>query len=93
MDICSYKILNDRFKIPALFIDFFDWAHLERYKKSRRSFDSEELQNHYKILINYIKLSWIRKPKFAWLKEPLLLYANNLLKYTEYLISQRVITV
>ncbi|CAB5209375.1 unnamed protein product [Rhizophagus irregularis] len=59
---------------------------------SRRSFDSEELQRHYKILMNYIELPWMEKPKFSWLKEPLLLYANNLLKYAEYLISQRVIT-
>ena len=92
VDICSYKTLNDRFKIPALFTNFFDRAHPERYKKSRRSFNSEELQNHYKILINYIELPWMEKPKFAWLKEPLLLYATNLLKYAEYLIEQRVIT-
>ena len=57
MDICSYKTLNDRFKILALFTNFFDRAHPERYKKSRRSFNSEELQNYYKILINYIELS------------------------------------
>ncbi|EXX65915.1 hypothetical protein RirG_128730 [Rhizophagus irregularis DAOM 197198w] len=35
--------------------------------------------------MNYIELPWMEKPKFAWLKEPLLLYANNLL-------NQRVIT-
>src|SRR4051794_6082638 len=34
----------------------------------------------------------MEKPKFSWLKEPLLRYANNLLKYAEYLIDQRVIT-
>ncbi|CAB5368674.1 unnamed protein product [Rhizophagus irregularis] len=92
VDICSYKTFNERFKIPALFTNFFDRAHPEKYKSSRRSFDSEELQRHYKILMNYIELLWMEKPKFAWLKEPLLLYANNLLKYAEYLISQRVIT-
>ncbi|PKC57900.1 hypothetical protein RhiirA1_471787 [Rhizophagus irregularis] len=92
VDICSYKTFNERFKIPALFTNFFDRAHPEKYKSSRRSFDSEELQRHYKILMNYIELPWMEKPKFAWLKEPLLLYANNLLKYAEYLISQRVIT-
>jgi len=92
VDICSYKTLDDRYKIPALFTRFFDRAHPERYKKSRRSFNSEELQNHYKILINYIELPWMEKPKFAWLKEPLLLYATNLLKYAEYLINQRAIT-
>ncbi|CAB4438172.1 unnamed protein product [Rhizophagus irregularis] len=91
VDICSYKTLDDRYKIPALFTKFFDRAHPERYKKSR-SFNSEELQNHYKILINYIELPWMEKPKFAWLKEPLLLYATNLLKYAEYLINQRAIT-
>ncbi|CAG8752522.1 5637_t:CDS:2, partial [Rhizophagus irregularis] len=85
VDICSYKTFNERFKIPALFTNFFDQAHPEKYKSSRRSFDSEELQRHYKILMNYIELPWMEKPKFAWLKEPLLLYANNLL-------NQRVIT-
>ncbi|CAB5349206.1 unnamed protein product [Rhizophagus irregularis] len=79
VDICSYKTFNERFKIPALFTNFFDQAHPEKYKSSRRSFDSEELQRHYKILMNYIELPWMEKPKFAWLKEPLLLYANNLL--------------
>jgi len=92
VDICSYKTFNDRFKIPALFSNFFDRAHPEKYKNSRKSFNSEELQRHYKVLINYIELPWMGKPKFAWLKEPLLLYANNLLKYAEYLINQRVIT-
>lgn len=92
VDICSYKTLNDRYKIPALFTNYFDRAHPETYKKSRRSFNSEELQHHYKILMNYIELPWMGKPKFAWLKEPLLLYATNLLKYAEYLINQRVIT-
>ena len=33
----------------------------------------------------------MKKPKFAWLKEPLLLYANNLLKYAEYLVNQKII--
>ncbi|RGB42604.1 hypothetical protein C1646_750790 [Rhizophagus diaphanus] len=42
--------------------------------------------------MNYVELPWIENPKFAWLKEPLLLYANNLLKYAEYLISQKDIT-
>ena len=92
IDICSYKTFNDKFKIPALFTDFFDRAHPEKYKKSRKSFDSEELQRHYKVLINYIELPWMGKPKFAWLKESLLRYTNDLLKYAEYLINQRVIT-
>src|SRR3954453_3841978 len=42
--------------------------------------------------MNYIELPWMGKPKFAWLKEPLLLYATNLLKYAEYLTLQKVIT-
>ena len=29
------------------------------------------------------------KPKFSWLKEPLQIYTNNLLKYAEYLIDQK----
>ena len=33
----------------------------------------------------------MRKSKFTWLKEPLLLYATNLLKYSEYLIKQKAI--
>ena len=32
----SYKTFDDRFKIPALFINFFDRAHPENYKKSRK---------------------------------------------------------
>jgi hypothetical protein len=32
------------------------------------------------------------KPKFSWLKEPLQIYTNNLLKYAEYLIDQKATT-
>ncbi|GES90525.1 hypothetical protein GLOIN_2v1782174 [Rhizophagus clarus] len=52
-----------------------------------------ELQNFYKILINYLELPWISKPKFSWLKVPLQIYVNNLLKYSDYLIEQKAITL
>jgi len=34
IDNCSYKTLNDRFKIPEVFINFFNRAHPESYKKA-----------------------------------------------------------
>ncbi|CAI2177629.1 2241_t:CDS:2 [Funneliformis geosporum] len=78
---------DNRYKIPALFTRFFDRAYPKKYKKSRRPFNSKQLQNYYKILMNYIELPWIEKPKFALLKEPLLFYTTNLLNNAEYLIN------
>ncbi|GES84620.1 hypothetical protein GLOIN_2v1782174 [Rhizophagus clarus] len=60
---------------------------------SFKTIDNSELQNFYKILINYLKLPWISKPKFSWLKVPLQIYVNNLLKYSDYLIKQKAITL
>ncbi|GES76159.1 kinase-like domain-containing protein [Rhizophagus clarus] len=68
-------------------------AHPENHRHTQRSFNSNKLQNFYKILINYLELSWISKPKFSWLKVPLQIYVNNLLKYSDYLIEQKVITL
>ncbi len=61
-------------------------------KRHERSFNSDELQNFHKILINYLELPWMSKPKFSWLKETLQIYTNNLLKYAEYLIDQKATT-
>jgi hypothetical protein len=92
VDICSKKTMDDRFKIPTLFINFFERANPESYNKSRKPFNSDELQSHYKNLMNYIELPWMSKPKFSWLKAPLQQYAINLLKYAEYLINQKSVT-
>lgn len=70
----------------------FDRAHPVSHKKARRSFNSDELQNFYKILINCLELPWMSKPKFSWLEGPLQIYTNNLLKYAEYLIDQKATT-
>ncbi len=38
IDNCSYKTLDDRFKIPEVFANFFNRAHPESYKKARKIF-------------------------------------------------------
>ncbi|GES93292.1 hypothetical protein GLOIN_2v1763419 [Rhizophagus clarus] len=58
-----------------------------------KTIDDSELQNFYKILINYLELPWMSKPKFSWFKVPLQIYVNNLLKYSNYLIEQKAITL
>lgn len=93
VDSCSYKTMDDRFRIPEIFTKFFDRAHPENHKKARKSFNSDELQNLYKILMNYLELPWMSKSKFSWLKEPLQIYTNNLLKYSDYLIVQKATTL
>lgn len=92
VDSCSYKTMNDRIKIPEIFVNFFDRAHPEAYNKARKSFNADELQHHHKILFNYLELPWMFKPKFSWLREPLKTYSMNLLKYADYLIDQKINT-
>ena len=93
IDSCSFKTMDDRFKIPEIFTNFFNRAHPENHKHARLSFNSDELNNLYKILINYLELPWMSKPKFSWLKGPLRIYINNLLKYSDYLIDQKATTL
>jgi len=38
IDNCSYKTLDDRFKIPEVFTNFFNQTHPESHKKARSSF-------------------------------------------------------
>ena len=54
IDSCSVKTLDQKFKIPVIFDEFFGRSFPENYKRSRPKFNSEELAQHSKEILNYV---------------------------------------
>ena len=62
------KTLDQKFKIPIIFCEFFGRSFPENYKSSRPKFNSEELTLHSKKN-NYVELNWMLQNRFNWLKK------------------------
>ena len=89
-DSCSVKTLDQKFKIPIIFFEFFERSFPENYKSSRPKFNSEELIQQSKKILNYTELNWMLQSRFNWLKEPLTKFGEILAKYSEYLEHQQI---
>lgn len=87
---CSVKTLDQKFKIPVIFDEFFGRSFPENYKRSRPKFNSEELTQHSKKILNYVELSWMLQSRFNWLRESLTKFGEILAKYSEYLDYQQI---
>ena len=81
----SVNTLDQKFKIPKIFSEFFGRSLPENYKSSRPKFSSEELIQQSKKILNYVELNWMLQNRFNWLKEPLIKFDEILAKYLEYL--------
>jgi hypothetical protein len=90
VDSRSVETLNQKFKIPEIFNEFFGRSHPENYKNPRPKFNSEELIQQSKKILNYVELNWMLQSRFNWLKEPLLKFGEILAKYSEYLDHQQI---
>lgn len=90
VDSCSVKTLDQKFRIPVIFDEFFGRSFPENYKRSRPKFNSEELTQHSKKILNYVELNWMLQSRFNWLKESLIKFGEILAKYSEYLDHQQI---
>src|ERR1044072_2121504 len=72
VDSRSVNTLDQKFKIPEIFSEFFGRSLPENYKSSRPKVNSEELIQQSKKILNYVELNWMLQNKFNWLKEPLI---------------------
>lgn len=90
VDGCSVKTLDQKFKIPEIFSEFFGRSLPENYKSSRPKFSSDELIQQSQKILNYVELSWMLQSRFNWLKEPLIKFGEILAKYAEYLEHQQI---
>jgi hypothetical protein len=90
VDKCSMKTLNDRYKIPSLFEEFFGHADPQKHKHARPSFNSQELEFFSINLTSYVELPWMLKSNFSWLKESLNNFAEILMEYAEYLENKKI---
>ena len=90
VDSCSVKTLDQKFKIPEIFSEFFGRSLPENYKSLRPKFNSEELIQQSRKILNYVELNWMLQSRFNWLKEPLIKFGEILAKYAEYLEHQQV---
>src|SRR6266542_3824696 len=90
VDIRGFNTFNQKYKVPILFENFFDRANPSNYKNARPKFDFDNLQVLNRKLMNYSELSWMKSQRFHWLIESLIKYASDLLKYADYLLSQRI---
>ena len=62
----------------------------ESYKSSKPKFNSEDLTQHSKKILNYVELNWMLQSRFNWLKESLIKFGEILAKYSEYLEHQQI---
>ncbi|CAB4383374.1 unnamed protein product [Rhizophagus irregularis] len=90
VDSCSVETLDQKFKIPVTFYEFFGRSFPENYKSSRPKFSSEELTQQSKKILNYVELNWMQQSRFNWLKESLAKFGEILAKYSEYLEHQQI---
>uniref|UniRef100_U9TKM5 Uncharacterized protein n=1 Tax=Rhizophagus irregularis (strain DAOM 181602 / DAOM 197198 / MUCL 43194) TaxID=747089 RepID=U9TKM5_RHIID len=90
IDSRSVETLNQKFKIPVIFDEFFGRSQPESYKSARPKFNSDELIQQNKKILNYVKLSWMLQNRFNWLKESLYKFGEILAKYSEYLDHQQI---
>ena len=59
VDSHSVETLDQKFKIPTIFYEFFGRSFPENYKSTRPKFNSEELTQKSKKILNYIELNWM----------------------------------
>ena len=59
VDSRSVETLDQKFKIPTIFYEFFGRSFPENYKSTRPKFNSEELTQKSKKILNYIELNWM----------------------------------
>jgi hypothetical protein len=85
---CEYKTFNDRFTIPADFLQFFNRYDPLRSKKGRPKFTYDELNYHHQNLSAYLKMSWIDHSCFSFIKPPLTKFTSDLINYANYLINK-----
>ena len=90
VDSRSVETLDQKFKIPVIFSKFFGRSFPENFKSSRPKFNSEDLIQHSKKMLNYIELNWMLQNRFNWLKESLTKFGEILAKYSEYLEHQQI---
>ncbi|PKY58409.1 hypothetical protein RhiirA4_449266, partial [Rhizophagus irregularis] len=90
VDSRSVETLDQKFKIPVTFYEFFGRSFPENYKSSRPKFSSEELTQQSKKILNYVELNWMQQSRFNWLKESLAKFGEILAKYSEYLEHQQI---
>ncbi|PKK58257.1 hypothetical protein RhiirC2_796605 [Rhizophagus irregularis] len=90
IDSRSVETLNQKFKIPVIFDEFFGRSQPESYKSARPKFNSDELIQQNKKILNYVELSWMLQNRFNWLKESLYKFGEILAKYSEYLDHQQI---
>ncbi|PKY18698.1 hypothetical protein RhiirB3_492222 [Rhizophagus irregularis] len=90
IDSRSVETLNQKFKIPVIFDEFFGRSQPESYKSARPKFNSDELIQQSKKILNYVELSWMLQNRFNWLKESLYKFGEILAKYSEYLDHQQI---
>lgn len=88
VDKCGYKTFNDRFTIPADFLQFVNRYDPLRSKKGRPKFTYDELNHHHQNLNAYLKMSWIDHSCFLFLKPSLMKFTSDLINYANYLINQ-----
>ena len=89
VDSRSVETLDQKFKIPVIFSEFFGRSIPENYKNPRPKFNSKDLTQHSKKILNYIELNWMLQSKFN-LKELLTKFGEILAKYSEYLEHQQI---
>lgn len=90
VDSRSVETLDQKFKIPVTFYEFFGRSFPENYKSSRPKFSYEELTQQSKKILNYVELNWMQQSRFNWLKESLAKFGEILAKYSEYLEHQQI---
>ncbi|CAB5392760.1 unnamed protein product [Rhizophagus irregularis] len=90
IDSRSVETLNQKYKIPVIFDEFFGRSQPESYKSARPKFNSDELIQQSKKILNYVELSWMLQNRFNWLKESLYKFGEILAKYSEYLDHQQI---
>ncbi|CAG8778960.1 2252_t:CDS:1, partial [Ambispora leptoticha] len=77
------------YHIPDLFIEFFDRTNSESYKKSRKSFDENELNLYCQALAPYATSSWMLKENFNWLRDAFDNFVVAISNYVNYLRQHR----
>jgi hypothetical protein len=88
VDKCGSKTFNDRYTIPAEFLQFVNRFDPVKEKKGCLPFTYDELNFHSQNLMAYLRMSWINYPCFAFLKPSLTKFAGDLQKYAEYLLKK-----
>ncbi|GBB99349.1 hypothetical protein RclHR1_00350005 [Rhizophagus clarus] len=88
IDKCGFKTFNDRFTIPADFLQFVNRYDLMKNKKSYPKFIYDELNHHHQNLNAYLKMSWMDHSCFSFLKSSLAKFTVDLINYTTYLVNK-----